>query len=84
MIFAERIDGQFHFESAAVALVLSEAELSRPWREVAAERAPGVEYFLESSIVLEMLTDWRATQPKARTELPSFIDRVIHYVEHDA
>lgn len=46
LIFAERIDGQFRSGSAAVELLLSEAELSRPVREVAAERVPGMEYFL--------------------------------------
>ena len=84
MIFAERVDGQFRSESAAVALVLSEAELSRPWHEVAAERAPGMEYFLEASIVLEMLTEWRANQPIQLPNLPSLVERIVYYAEHDA
>lgn len=84
LIFAERVDGQFLSESSAVALVLTEAELSRPWREVAAERAPGMEYFLEASIVLEMLTEWRADQPTQLPDLPSLVKRIIYYAEHDA
>lgn len=84
LLFAERVDGQFRPESAAVALVLSEAELARPWREVAAQRAPGMEYFLEASIVLEMLTEWRANRPIQLPDFPSFVERTIYYAEHDA
>ena len=84
LIFAERVDGQFRSGSAAVALVLSEAELSRPWREVAAERAPGMEYFLEASIVLEMLTEWRVNQSIQLPDLPSLVERIIYYAENDA
>ena len=84
LIFAERVDDQFRSESAAVVLVLSEAELVRPWREVAAERAPGMEYFLEASIVLEMLTEWRTNQPKQLPDLPALVERIIYYAENDA
>ena len=84
LIFAERVNGQFLSRSAAVALVLSENELSLPWREVAAERAPGMEYFLEASIVLEMLTEWRANQPIQLPDLHSLVERIIHYAENDS
>lgn len=83
-IFAERVDGQFRSASAAVALVLSEIELSRPLLEVAAERAPGMEYFLEASIVLEMLTEWRTNQPNQLRDFEALVERIIFYAEHDA
>lgn len=80
MIFAERIGGRFRPESAAVLLELSDTELSRPVREVAAERAPGMEYFLEVFIALEMLEGLRSkgTDPSA------IVERIIYYAEHDA
>ncbi|MGM9428849.1 hypothetical protein [Hydrogenophaga sp. MI9] len=84
LIFAERVNGQFRSGSAAVELLLSEAELSRPLREVAAERAPGMEYFLEASIVLDMLAEWRAGRPIQLPDFPAFVERVICYAEHDA
>jgi hypothetical protein len=79
MIFAERIGGEFRSESAAVVLELSESELS-PVREVAAERAPGMEYFLEVFIALEMLEGLRSKG----ADLSALIERIIYYAEHDA
>ncbi|MEJ0089467.1 MAG: hypothetical protein WDM80_06955 [Limisphaerales bacterium] len=80
MIFAERIGGEFRPGSAAVVLELSESELSRPVREVAAERAPGMEYFLEVFIALEMLEGLRAKG----TNLGAIVERIIYYAENDA
>ena len=79
MIFAERIGGKFRSESGAVVLELSESELSRPIREVAAERAPGMEYFLEVFIALEMLEGLRSTG----AELGAIVERIIYYAEND-
>ena len=80
MIFAERIGGEFRPDSAAVVLELSESELSRPVREVAAERAPGMEYFLEVSIALEILEGLRSQG----ADLGGIAERIIYYAEHDA
>jgi hypothetical protein len=80
MIFAERIGGGFRPESAAVVLEMSESDLSRPVREVAAERAPGMEYFLEVFIALEMLEGLRSKGQN----LGAIVERIIHYAEHDA
>jgi hypothetical protein len=80
MIFAQRIGGEFRPESAAVVLELSENELSRPVREVATERAPGMEYFLEVFIALEML---EGLQSKG-ADLGAIVERIIYYAEHDA
>jgi hypothetical protein len=84
LLFAERVEGRFRPESAAVALVLSEAELARPWHVVAAQRAPSMEYFMEASVVLEMLTEWRANGSIQLPDLPSLVERIIYYAEHDA
>jgi hypothetical protein len=80
MIFAERIGAEFRQESAAVVLELSEIELSRPVREVAAERAPGMEYFLEVFIALEMLEGMRSKG----ADHHAIVERIIQYAENDA
>ena len=80
MIFAERIGGEFRPESAAVVLELSESELGRPIREVAAERVPGMEYFLEVFIAIEIL---EGLQSKG-AEFGTIVERVIYYAEYDA
>jgi len=80
MIFAERIGGEFRPESAAVVAELSETELARPIREVAAERAPGMDYFLEVFLALEMLEGLRAKG----ADLDAVVQRIIYYAEHDA
>ena len=80
MIFADRIGGEFRPESEAVVLELSESELSRPIRDVAAERAPGMEYFLEVFIALEMLEGSRSKG----AALGSIVERIIYYAENDA
>ena len=80
MIFAERIGGVFRPESAAVVAELSETELERPVREVAAERAPGMEYFLEVFIALEIFEGLRANT----ADFGAIVERIIYYAEHDA
>lgn len=80
MIFAQLIGGEFRAESAAVVLELSEAELERPIREIAEERAPGMDYFLEVSLALDMLQGLRAKG----ADLDAVVQRIIYYAEHDA
>jgi hypothetical protein len=80
MIFAERIGGEFRPESAAVVAELSDTELARPIREVAAERAPGMDYFLEVFLALDMLDGLRAKG----ADLDAVVQRIICYAEHDA
>ena len=80
MIFAERIGGVFRPESAAVVAALSETELERPVREVAAERAPGMEYFLEVFLAFDMLEAMRAKG----ADSDAIVQRIIDYAEHDA
>ena len=80
VIFAERIGGEFRPESAAVVLELSEDELERPIREVATERAPGMDYFLEVFLALDMTEGLRAKGG----DLDAVVQRIIHYAEYDA
>lgn len=80
VIFAERIGGEFRAESAAVVAELSETEFARPIREVAAERASGMEYFLEVFLALDMLEAMRAKGANS----DAIVQRIIDYAEHDA
>ena len=84
MIFAERIGGEFRPESKAAVLELSESELSRPVCEVAAEKAPGMEYFLEVFIALDVIDGLRFSQPNQEPSLEQMVKRVIYYGEYDA
>lgn len=80
IIFAERIGGEFRPESAAVVAKLSETELARPIREVAAVRAPGMEYFLEVFLALDMVETMRAKGADSE----AIVQRIIDYAKHDA
>jgi hypothetical protein len=84
MIFATRIGGEFRPESEAVVLELSESELRSPVREVAARRAPGMEYFLEVFVALEVIDGWRFNHPNQEPELEQIVESIVYYAEHDA
>jgi hypothetical protein len=84
MIFAARIGGEFRPESQAVVLELSESEHSSPVREVAAQRAPGMEYFLEVFVALEVVDGWRFNHPNQEPELEQIVESIVYYAEHDA
>ena len=81
-IFASRIAGEFRPESEAVVLELSESELARPVFEVAAERVPGMEYFLEIFIALEVVDGLRISQQHQKPSLEQIVERIIYYAEH--
>lgn len=84
IIFAARIKNEFRPDSEAVALNLSEAELLRPLSEIASQRAPGMEYFLEASIVQEMLDEWLSRHALPDQSIEAFVDVIINYAENDA
>jgi hypothetical protein len=84
MIFAERVEGEFRPDSQALVLELSEDELCSPVREVAAERAPGMEYFLEVFIALEVSGALQMNLSGDEANSEQIVQRVIHYAEHDA
>ena len=80
LIFAERIRGEFRPESAAVVLELAERELERSIRDVASERAPGLEYFLEVFLAMDMFDGLQAEG----ADLDAVVEKIIHYAENDA
>jgi hypothetical protein len=84
IIFADRIRNEFRPDSEAVVLELSETELLRPVHEIATVKAPGMEYFLETIIVQEMLDEWRSRHALQGQSLDELVETIIHYAEHDA
>jgi hypothetical protein len=85
VVFAERVDGSFLPESQAVVLELSDEELRRPVSEVARERAPGLDYFLEVFVIRDVVDDWKASAKTSTGALKrDLLGTVIHYAEYDA
>jgi hypothetical protein len=84
ILFAERIAGKFTPDSWARVVEMSDDDLRRPLKEVAAERAPGMEYFLEveeAKYIVEGYTqNYRGGSPSPG----EIVARVIEYAEKDA
>ncbi|WP_170298799.1 hypothetical protein [Massilia eburnea] len=83
-LFVERIDGSFTPLSRAAQVVIPEEMTAKPIREVAAQLAPGLEYFLEVFIIREVLEDWIENTVGSRPSLEQALERVIYYAENDA
>lgn len=83
-IFAERIDGFFMPNSRAASIAIPEPLTAKPIRGVAAELAPGLEYFLEVFIAREVLEDWIENHGGARPTIDQALERIIYYAENDA
>jgi hypothetical protein len=82
-LFVERIEGAFQPSSRATAAVLSDEDFERPLAEVAASRAPGCDYFLESFAIIELLDAWGGAA-EDEPVLDAFVARVIEFAEQDA
>lgn len=78
IVFAERINGKFTEKSDVALLELTDEELSIPLTEIANLKAPGKEYFLEVSIIEEIVEDL------GMNSLDKIVNRVIEYAENDA
>lgn len=83
-LFVERIEGAFQPWSRATAVVLSDDEMEQPLSEVAAVRAGGHAYFLESFVIVELLDAWQYGAREEEPALDDFVARVIDYAQHDA
>jgi hypothetical protein len=82
-LFVERIDGAFRPASRVTAVVLSDEDFERPLAEVAASRAEGCDYFLESFAIVELLDAWGGAA-EDEPVLDAFVARVIEFAEQDA
>jgi hypothetical protein len=84
VLFAERLSGQFKPNSRTVLLELSDADLKRPVVEIAAERAPGTEYFLEIDEAQQVVAGFVQSRAGDQPSLDEVVERVIYYAENDA
>lgn len=83
-LFVERIDGAFCPASQVSAIVLTDEELEQPLAAVAAARAGGKAYFLESFVIAELLDAAVENEEGDGPGLDAFVAHVIDYAEHDA
>jgi hypothetical protein len=65
-------------------LVLTDEQLAQPVGAVAAVRAPGKDYFLESFVIVELLDEWLEQHDGGQAALDEFVGSVIHYAEYEA
>jgi hypothetical protein len=82
-LFAELVDGHFSPASKVIALVLTDDDVSTPLREVAARRAPGMEYFLDVKIVRDALDGWRLIRLSEQVDADEATRVVIYYAENE-
>lgn len=83
-LFVERLAGHFTSQSRALSVPIPEASLGRPIREVAAELAPGLDYFLEVSVVREVIDGWSENHQGAAPSTDQALESIIYYAENDA
>lgn len=83
MLFAELVDGHFSPTSRAIALELTDADVTTPIREVAARWAPGMEYFLDVRTARDALDYWRTIRLSEQLHADEATRVVIHYAENE-
>ena len=82
VIYAKRQDGKFLSSSEAVLLDLTDEEIEVPTQVIANKYCPGFEYFLEISLVKEIIEDLQDSDEYK--PLDKQVERIIHYAEFDA
>jgi hypothetical protein len=82
LIFAKRIEGKFLPNSHALVVELTEDEKNLRTHEIAALKCPGFEYFLDVSIVSDMISDFEHSNDPV--SLDQGVEIIIHYAEYDA
>jgi len=83
-IFAERLDGVFKPFSRATVLSLSDSEHQEPVSEVAARRAPGLEYCLEIELARDSVEVWSRWRTNKRPSPMDAAEAICHKATHDA
>jgi hypothetical protein len=83
-LFVERIEGKFTPQSRALPANIPEALSGRPIREIASELAPGLVYFLEVSIIRELVEGWSQNHQGATPSTDQALESIIYYAENDA
>lgn len=83
-VFAERINGEYRSDSEVALVEMTDEELKRPVKEIADEKAPGKEYFLEVFIIREVLEGWQSNHQGEYPPIGPALESVIYYSENDA
>lgn len=82
VVYAKKWDGKFLANSEASVLVLEENEIQANTDEIARQKCPGYDYFLEIFLIQEMLSDLEELITYKSEE--DRIERVIYFAENDA
>lgn len=81
-VYAKRQNDKFSADSDAIVLELDESEMQTSTTEIARQRCPGYDYFLEIFIVQNMFRDLKESVEYESNEKK--IERIIYYAENDA
>jgi len=82
ILFAKRVEGRFLPSSEVVVVELKEEEQDAPLQEIAGKYCPGFDYFLEVSLVKDLVSALGATV--GYNSLQQQIERIIRYAQSDA
>src|SRR5437773_12275081 len=78
-LFVQRLSGEFQPQSLAMLVEMSDADLDRPVSEVAAKRAPGMEYFLEIEEVRHLVKGCLENYRSGSQTLDQIVPRVFYF-----
>ena len=81
-VYAKRKKEKFSANSEAIVLVLVDNELDTNTSEIARQKCPGYDYFLEVFIIQEMFRELKELDEYKQNE--KLIERIIYYAENDA
>jgi hypothetical protein len=82
VIYAKLINGEFDAGSEVVFLELTEQEIDLPTKDISEMKCPGYDYFLEISLIKELVEDFLSTE--SIIDIKKVVERVLHYKEYDA
>lgn len=81
-VYAKRQSDKFSANSEAIVLELDESEMQITTTEIARQKCPGYDYFLEIFIIQDMFRDLKESMEYKSDEKK--IERIIYYAENDA
>jgi hypothetical protein len=81
-VYAKKLNDRFYINSEAVVLELDESEMETNTSEIARQKCPGFDYFLEIFIIQDIYEDLKKMDDYKLDE--KLIERIIYYAENDA
>ena len=82
-VYSKKLNDRFYTNSEAVILELDESEMETNTSEIARQKCPGFDYFLEIFIIQDMYKDLKKMDDYKLDEKLIF-ERIIYYAENDA